>query len=306
MLHALRRLAAVALLCSLAACVTRGEHERLLAEAEGRFQSAQAAQAAAMATADAAAQKEASGLRADISRLEAEIADRNRQLEDQTRTAADLGAKLDGATALNQELRNTLEKAGKSVDKLLTEKGDLAKSLEGTKARLEELRKAQEAVQQRAELLRGLVARFKALSDAGNLRVKMRDGRLVLELANDVLFDSGRTSLKSDGQMALEEVANVLVTLTDRELQVAGHTDNIPISSDRFPSNWELSAARAVNVVKFLVSNGVRPELLSAAGFGEHDPIASNDDPGGRAKNRRIEIVLQPDLAELVQAPEIP
>jgi chemotaxis protein MotB len=94
------------------------------------------------------------------------------------------------------------------------------------------------------------------------------------------------------------------VTLDDRELAVAGHTDNVPIATERFASNWELSAARAIAVVKFLIENGLKAQNLSAAGYGEFDPIADNGSTDGRARNRRIEIVLQPNIAELVQIPE--
>src|SRR5690606_26744059 len=115
--------------------------------------------------------------------------------------------------------------------------------------------------------------------------------------------DSGQVTIKQTGKDALTEVAGILVTLDDRELQVAGHTDNVPISTQRFPSNWELSTARAVEVVRFLVAENVKPQLLSAAGYGEHDPVESNETPEGRAKNRRIEIVLQPNIGELVSVP---
>ena len=78
----------------------------------------------------------------------------------------------------------------------------------------------------------------------------------------------------------------------------------MPIGTARFPSNWELSTARSVNVVKYLVDEGVKAELLSAAGYGEYDPVSPNDSDEGKAKNRRIEIVLQPNIAELVQIPK--
>jgi chemotaxis protein MotB len=132
-----------------------------------------------------------------------------------------------------------------------------------------------------------------------------RNGRLVLQLPNDVLFDSGQTGLKPAGKGAVMQVAHVLATVPGRSFQVAGHTDNVPIDSARFPSNWELATARAVEVVKLFVSQGVDPKALSAAGYGEFDPMASNDAPDGRAKNRRIEITLQPNLDELATAPEV-
>ncbi len=126
---------------------------------------------------------------------------------------------------------------------------------------------------------------------------------MVLQLPNDVLFDSGQTAIKPAGKQALTLVAAVLRTASDRHFQVGGDTDNVPINTPQFRSNWELSTRRAVEVVHFLVDQGMRPELLSAAGYGEFDPIAANDMAEGRAKNRRIEISLQPDIDELVSVP---
>jgi chemotaxis protein MotB len=176
-------------------------------------------------------------------------------------------------------------------------------ALDDAKVRLEELRRAQEAAQKRADLLKNLINKFKRMIEAGDLKIVLRDGRMVLQLRNDVLFDSGKIEVKQAGKDALKDVAKVLVTLTDRKLQVVGHTDNRPIQTERFPSNWELSTSRAISVVKFLVTEGVKAELLSAAGHSEHDPVASNDNDDGRAKNRRIEIVLQPNLSELIAVP---
>jgi chemotaxis protein MotB len=118
-------------------------------------------------------------------------------------------------------------------------------------------------------------------------------------LPNDVLFDSGRTEIKRDAQATLGKIAQVLSTIADRHFLVSGHTDNVPIHTDRFASNWELSTARAVEVTKYLIARGMRPQALAAAGHGEYDPAASNDTPETRALNRRIEIVLQPNLTEL-------
>jgi chemotaxis protein MotB len=98
-------------------------------------------------------------------------------------------------------------------------------------------------------------------------------------------------------------VAVIFRSIGDRKFQVAGDTDNVPIHTERFPSNWELSTARAVEVVRYLIAQGVRPDVLSAAGYGEFDPVASNDDASSRARNRRIEITLQPNIDELVAVP---
>jgi len=283
----------------LTGCITRNEHDKLMAEAAQRLQQAEQAHQAQLAGKD----QEITDLQTRIGLLEGEIAERDKRIGEEQAKAADLQRKLDDAVALNEQLRNTLERAGKSVDKLLTEKGDLSDALQDSKDRLEELRKAQAAAQKRADLFKSLALKFKKMIDAGDLKIVLRDGRMVLQLRNEVLFDPGRVDIKEAGKDALKEVASILATLDDRKLQVAGHTDDVPISTGRFPSNWELSTARAVNVVKFLVDKGVQPSELSAAGYSEYDPVAKNESKEGKAKNRRIEIVLQPNIAELVQVP---
>jgi chemotaxis protein MotB len=295
----LRRAAPLLALTLLGACISKDEHEQLMAEAQQRMAMAQEQHRQQLAAANA----QILTLQNELARLKSEITARDKQLEEANQKHALLQKQLDDATVLTEQLRQTLERAGKSVDKLVAEKGDLAQALEDQKKRLEELRKAQAAAQKRAALLNQLLAKFKDMIDAGDLTVVVRQGRLVLQLRNDVLFDSGKVELKDDGKTALKEVAKILKTVADRDFQVAGHTDNVPISTQRFPSNWDLSAERAINVVKFLESEGVPPDVLSAAGYSEYDPVAPNDTTEGKAKNRRIEIVLQPNIAELVKMP---
>ena len=114
-----------------------------------------------------------------------------------------------------------------------------------------------------------------------------------------MLFDEGKTELKPEGKQAIVEIAKVLKTVGGRRFQVSGHTDNLPIVTKSYPSNWELSTERAVVVVKLLLRDGVRATGLSAAGYADVDPVAPNATPQGRAKNRRIEIVLVPNIEEL-------
>jgi chemotaxis protein MotB len=280
-------------------CVTKAEHERQLALAAERERSL-----SERAAADAAkARSQIATLQGEIATLKTEVDTRDRQIGEGQVALAALQKKYDDATALADQLREELQKAGKNVDGLMTEKGKMRQALEDAKVRLEELRRAQEAAQKRADLLKNLINKFKKMIDAGSLKIVLRDGRMVLQLRNDVLFDSGKVDVKPAGMEALREVASVLSTLTDRKLQVIGHTDNNPIQTERFPSNWELSAARAISVVRFLVSVGINAQALSAAGHSEYDPVAPNDNDDGRAKNRRIEIVLQPNLAELIAIP---
>jgi chemotaxis protein MotB len=213
--------------------------------------------------------------------------------------ARGLRKQLDDTTALVGELKKRLERLGQNVDKLTSEKGQLSQGLADAKERLEDLRKQKLAADARAATFRQLVEKLHSMIDSGQLKVVIREGRMLIALSNDVLFDSGRTNIKADGQAALAKVAQVLATFTDRHFVVSGHTDNVPIHTQKFPSNWELSTERAVEVVNFLISKGMKPEALAAAGHGEFDPVAPNETPEGRAQNRRIEIVLQPNISEL-------
>jgi len=174
---------------------------------------------------------------------------------------------------------------------------------EEQKAQLEEAKRAMQDAQERGKLLDELQSKLKAMIDAGHLKVTTRRGRIVLQLHNDVLFAIGEADLKPDGKQAITEVASTLKQVGSKRFQVAGHTDNAPITTEKkkeFPTNWELSAARAISVVKLLVAQGVDPGMISAAGYGPYDPVASNATPDGQAKNRRIEITLVPHVAELV------
>ncbi len=171
------------------------------------------------------------------------------------------------------------------------------------KAELEEAKRAMQEAQERATLLDDLQAKFKKMIDAGHLKVTTRHGRVVLQLKTDVLFDTGESEVKAAGKQALAEVASTLKTVPGKKFQVAGHTDNAPITAKtekKYPTNWELSSARAIAVVKLLTQDGVDPSSLSAAGYSLYDPVSPNTSADGQAKNRRIEITLVPNVADLV------
>ncbi|MGO9710702.1 MAG: OmpA family protein [Polyangiaceae bacterium] len=219
--------------------------------------------------------------------------------------SAELQAKLDEETALNKQMNDARDQLGQKADALLAEKGSLASALDQSRARLDELRRAQAATEARARLFHDLALKLKSMIDAGQLGIVLREGRMVLQLPNDVLFASGQVDIRPQGRTALAQVAGVLATLADRRFQVAGHTDDVPIDTDRFPSNWELSTARALEVTRFLIGHGLKSTNVSAAGYAEFDPVASNADPHGRAKNRRIEITLQPNIDEMVAVPAL-
>ncbi len=287
------------LLAAPAGCVFQGKYDLAIQNAQRARQLQIEEAGRAQATAEELARQKDNALA-----LAASLAEEQAQLKAAHADAAELQKELDDGLARKAQLEAELNRVGKSASTLTAEKGAPAQSLDQAQRRLEELRKAQAAAEQRAALFRDLALKLRKMVDAGELKISLRDGRMVLQLPNDVLFDSGRTDLKPAGKDALASIAQVLKTIEKRHLQVAGHTYNGPIQNSAFASNWELSCARSLAVVHFLIVQGVPPDLLSAAGYGQFDPAASNDTPSGRQGNRRTEIVLQPNIDEFVAVPE--
>jgi chemotaxis protein MotB len=226
--------------------------------------------------------------------------------------AADLEKKLGETQAARDDLQSRLEDAQKRSDELKkllegssADKEKLDKLLQASGAQLEELSRQKAAADARAATYKSLTDRLRSMIDAGKLSVKIRKGRMLISMPNDVLFASGSAVLKKAGQDTVGQVAQALSGLSDRQFLVAGHTDDKPIHSTRFPSNWELSTERAVVVTRFLISRGMKPEQLGAVGYGEFDPFVPNDTVEHRAQNRRIEIQLQPNLSELPAMGEV-
>jgi len=149
--------------------------------------------------------------------------------------------KIDMLTAENATLSQRLKALGENV-------GSLKTDLSETTRALEELRMREQQQQKRLATFKSMMSQLRSMIDAGKLRVRIARNRMVVELPESVLFDSGKSELKSQGKDTLTELSAVLKTIENREFEVAGHTDNIPIRSHKFPSNWELSTARALTV----------------------------------------------------------
>lgn len=159
-------------------------------------------------------------------------------------------------------------------------------ALEQQKAQL------QTASQQKLSQYDSLVKNLTEEVKKGELQVRQYKDMLTVDVAEQLFFDSGRADLKDTGKSVLKKVGEALKGYDDKVIRVVGHTDNVPIKTKVFPSNWELSVARATTVVRYLQETGMPPERMVASGRAEYQPIASNDDPEGRRKNRRIEITL--------------
>jgi len=148
------------------------------------------------------------------------------------------------------------------------------------------------------EEFKDLTAKFQKMISSGKLDVMWRRGKMVVKLPEAVLFPSGSADLSEGGRAAIGEVAAILKDMSSRRFTVSGHTDNVPLGKDDpFRSNWELGSARAVAVLQVLIAKGVPPKNLSASAFAQYDPVASNTTKTGRARNRRIEIILEPQLS---------
>jgi chemotaxis protein MotB len=208
---------------------------------------------------------------------------------------------LGASHAREDQLRKEREERDDDIARLRADAAKLANNLQATQHEMDALRRAHALTEQRNELYRTLVARLRDAIGAGTLAVEVRKGKMVVKLGDTILFDPGQATLKPDGQRALRQVAQALKEISERDFLVAGHTDNRPIKSSPFASNWELSTARAVTVVRFLQSEGVDPRRLAAAGYSEFDALGDNDSTESRALNRRIEVVVMPRIDELPQ-----
>jgi chemotaxis protein MotB len=141
-----------------------------------------------------------------------------------------------------------------------------------------------------------LKAKLQSMVSAGQLKIRTDKGRMIVEMAEKVLFDSGKFKLKPEGLLALEQLTEILKTLEGRTFQVAGHTDDVGADD----MNWTLSLNRAKSVAQYMIEKGMPAERLSAAGYGKFQPVAPNDSPEGKAQNRRIEIALVPNIEEIL------
>jgi chemotaxis protein MotB len=249
---------------------------------------------------------------------EAEAAKFRQDWEDEVAKRAVLQEKI---TAMQQQLETLIADANALREKVRSDEGtltqkeselraardrlvemqalvdELSKSKRKLEAAKAELEKKSGEYEQLASALRGEI-------DAGRVELMELRGKTTVKMKDKILFASGSATIGADGRDALRKVAQALRGLTAKAIRVDGHTDNVPTGTNGpFATNWELSSARALAVVRFLQESGVDPTRLSAAGFGEFQPIQANDSPEGRSLNRRIEITLVP-IEGAVAAPE--
>jgi chemotaxis protein MotB len=209
------------------------------------------------------------------------------------RTKARLDADLARVSAKEKSLGQRLKQEDERLRALAAECDEVAIELQQTVAEKDKIESELKRVQ--GELAQKLEPEIQK----GNIRIRRRGQELVLDMADDILFDTGQAEVSEHGQSLLQQIAHSLAELREYAIQVAGHTDGMRVvnlkTQERFATNWELSSARATNVVRYLQERGkIQGQRLVAAGFGEFRPAASNATDEGRRKNRRIEILLLP------------
>ena len=200
---------------------------------------------------------------------------------------------------LTQSLKKELHELRTTANDVTTRANQLTTELEEGKTRIEALqRENQEANQAQ----KSMETEMRQALESKDVTISQLQGRLTVNILDRILFDSGEAAVKPEGEKVLQQIATVLAQFPKRQINVVGHTDNIPIragSRGQYATNWELSTARATAALRMLSERaGVDPRRLAAVGYGEFHPLADNSTPEGRAKNRRIALVVLPEEFE--------
>lgn len=232
-------------------------------------------------------------------KYETDLAQLQQALDASQETLSERDATLATLTAERDRLEKQAEQQAAALVKQLELTGDLESEIVEVRAALEALQERADRAQESLNAYKELTERFATLIDAGTLEVTVIDGRMTVQMATDILFPPGSSRLSSDGKEAVFLVGEVLATMSEQDFQVVGHTDDRPIQTERFPSNWHLGASRAISVTQLLIEAGVPSTHVTAASAAEFAPADSNRTPAGRAANRRIEIIVVPDLSDL-------
>jgi len=267
----------------LGGCVSTGKYEIKEREATGLAQNLQELQ---QRYGDLA--KENSDLKAQVKQLTSDVA--------QVRGERDRLA--ESKKGLEESLRSTADAKNQKIGSLSQQINALEKENGKLKEEIAILSKAkEEEVQKTSKTYEEMLEKMKSEISQGQVTISELKGKLTVNMLNAILFDSGKAEVKPEGLAVLQKVVDILRNVKDKAIRIEGHTDNVPIMgvlATKYVSNWELSAARAINVTRYLQQQGIDPALLAAVAYGEYKPVAPNDTEQGRASNRRIEIILVP------------
>ncbi len=315
------RIASVAVcILMVAGCVSKGTHTQTLSELEqSRKASAQTAAALealqqekarlsdellAAQSATKELERQVATLQQDKQKLVSGTTTAQEEIARLQKRAGGLETEMARAADLTKRLEARDQEVGKLQASIVQEK-DRLKAEEAEKARLEQERAAKEAeIQRLTKTHEDLTKSLEAEIAKGDIKIRQVRDRLTINMVDRVLFDSGQAKVKPAGLKVLKQVSDILKKVADKQIRIEGHTDNVPIRGklkERYPTNWELSTARATNVVRYLIEEGGVDQVnLSAVGYADTRPVASNDGEEGRTTNRRIEITLYPkDLSEI-------
>lgn len=234
-------------------------------------------------------------LKADLARLTL----RNEKLATDLSYVTD---QRDKAVSDREELKRILRSKSDSLSQSISELRRKVADLDAENAKLKAenaslVKAREEQVRKVSSTYENMIEKMKSEISKGQITISELKGKLTINMVDSILFDSGRAEVKKGGLEILGKVVSILKDVSDKSIRIEGHTDDVQISralAQRYPTNWELSAARAINVTRFLQDQGIDPGNLSAAAYGEWKPVATNDTAEGRAKNRRIEIILVP------------
>ena len=241
----------------------------------------------------AALQKKHAALTADNTALKTEF-------DKLKKDAAQLGKDKADLAKDKGELEQVLKAKSDTLSQNISDLRQKVAALEGENRKLKDdiaaLQKVkEEKVKEVSNTYEQLLQNMKSEIAKGQVTISELKGKLTVNMEAAILFDSGKAEVKEDGLEILLKMVDTLKGVKDKAIRIEGHTDNVQIRgqlASRYPTNWELSAARAINVTKYLQQQGLDAAILSAAAFGEYKPVAGNETEEGRAKNRRIEITL--------------
>jgi len=264
-------------------------------------------------------EKKIANLKAGAEAMKAMLQKRAQTLAQQQDRAAELSKAHQGLRKRNETLLLDMNESKKQTQELLIGKNQLSGQLELISAEATELARAKsqlssqlelvsaeadglaKAKKDREEALRNqqkLIESLKYEIDAGQVKIARLAGLTTVRLEDKILFSSSKASIKESGLGVLKKIGEALQQIKDKHIQVQGHTDSRPLRWElqgKYPTNWELSAARAATIVRYLIDEvGIDPARLSAAGYAFHQPLASNDTPEGQQENRRVEFALLP------------
>ena len=281
----------VLLAAGLSACsVMQGTYKKKVDEADALTK-----RLAALTAENAALKDRNEGLLADLSGM-------TLQKDKLTTDLAYVTGQRDKVAADREELERILKSRSDSLSMNISELRGKVADLDAENAKLKEenaslVKAREEQVQKVSSTYESLLEKMKSEISKGQVTISELKGKLTVNMVDSILFDSGKAEVKKGGLEILGKVISILKDVNDKSIRIEGHTDDVPISralAKRYPTNWELSAARAINVTRHLQDQGIDPGNLSVVAYGEWKPVATNDTPEGRAKNRRIEIVLVP------------